>query len=128
MKAMVPIEAAAGTLRVTEAYDCVEGEGKTAGARTFLVRLSGCNLRCWWCDSKYSSFDESEAVEIPWFDLIKTANRDAVAWLSITGGEPTWRSKAELESLARLCREAGDAGLKVKIETNGLALPAELQD
>lgn len=121
-----PIPAPAGSLRVTERYLCVEGEGRSLGAATFLVRLSGCDLRCWWCDSKQSSFREDEARNVPWRKILAEARASRAAWLSLTGGEPTWRGPAELRSLASLCRGARRAGMQVKVETNGLRSPAQL--
>ncbi len=122
----VPIEARPGCLRVTETYLCLEGEGVSLGCPTFLVRLSGCNLRCWWCDSKFSSFDESEARELGWEALRDMALESGAGWVSFTGGEPTFRGGGEMESLALLCRALRGAGRKVKVETNGLLLPAAL--
>ena len=126
MKILSPLPAAKGTLRVTEAYACIEGEGRTAGAKTWLLRLSGCNLRCWWCDSKYSSFDESEAKEIGVKEIIKQANKELLPWLSVTGGEPTFRAADEMQSLAELLNAAQEAGMKTKLESNGLAFPSLL--
>jgi 7-carboxy-7-deazaguanine synthase len=121
-----PVPAPAGTLRVTERYLCVEGEGGTLGAATFLLRLSGCDLRCWWCDSKFSSFREDEAQALPWRQLADEAVASGAAWASLTGGEPTWRGGPELRSLAAFCRRLKRAGLKVKVESNGRRLPAAL--
>lgn len=121
-----PIAARPGMLRVTEQYLCVEGEGRTLGALTWLLRLSGCDLRCWWCDSKQSSFREDEARERPWRSVLKAALASGAGWLSLTGGEPTWRGPAELRSLAALCRAARRQGLRIKVESNGLRLPPEL--
>jgi 7-carboxy-7-deazaguanine synthase len=114
-------------LRVTEAYLCLEGEGQTLGCPTFLIRLSGCNLRCWWCDSKFSSFREDEARELGWESLRDQALASGAAWVSLTGGEPTWRTDGELEDLARLCAAWRGAGRKVKVETNGLLFPRQLE-
>jgi 7-carboxy-7-deazaguanine synthase len=122
-----PLPAKPGFLRVTEHYLCLEGEGRTLGAATYLIRLSGCNLRCWWCDSKFSSFREDEAKELPWKKLATAALASGAAWVSFTGGEPTWRGEKELDSLARLCRALRKGGLKVKVETNGLLLPGNLK-
>lgn len=83
-------------------------------------------MRCWWCDSKFSSFDESEAQDQPWDALRDAALASGARWASFTGGEPTFRSEAELDSLARLCRALRVNGLKVKVETNGLILPDAL--
>lgn len=122
-----PLAAKAGALRVTERYLCLEGEGRTLGAATFLIRLSGCDLRCWWCDSKFSSFREDEAREVPWQTLLKEALASGAAWASFTGGEPTWRTPAELASLARLCRGLKRAGLQIKVESNGRRWAQELE-
>jgi 7-carboxy-7-deazaguanine synthase len=114
-------------LRVTEHYACFEGEGSTLGACTYLVRLSGCDLRCWWCDSKQPSFREDEAKETEPAALERAALASGAAWVSFTGGEPTWRPDSELRALAGLARRLRRAGLKVKVESNGRRLPKALQ-
>lgn len=119
--------AKAGCLKVTEHYLCQEGEGSTLGALTYLIRLSGCNLRCHWCDSKQSSFYDDEEKMITATMLQAAALQSAATWVSFTGGEPTWRSAAELKTLALLCRSLRRAGRKIKIETNGLLLPPILK-
>jgi 7-carboxy-7-deazaguanine synthase len=121
-----PRPAPAGHLRVTESYLCLEGEGSTLGATTYLIRLSGCNLRCWWCDSKFSSFREDEARPVAWKDLLSLALASGAAWVSFTGGEPTWRGREELKAMAGLCAALRKAGRKIKVETNGLLLPGLL--
>jgi organic radical activating enzyme len=115
-----------GVVRVTEHYACVEGEGSTLGALTYLVRLSGCDLRCWWCDSKFSSFREDEARELPPAELEAAALASGAGWVSFTGGEPTWRGPAELKALAGLARRLRRQGLQVKVESNGRRLPSAL--
>jgi organic radical activating enzyme len=122
-----PRPARPGQLKVTEHYLCEEGEGSTLGALTYLVRLSGCNLRCWWCDSKQSSFYDDEEKMVAAGAIEKAALKSSAAWVSFTGGEPSWRGKAEIRTLALLCRRLRRAGRKIKIETNGLLLPAELK-
>lgn len=121
-----PSSAKPGCLKVTEQYLCDEGEGSTLGAKTWLVRLSGCNLRCWWCDSKQSSFfdDEEKMVRASAVEL--AALKSGAAWVSFTGGEPTWRSEAELRTLGALCARLRKKGLKVKFESNGLLAPEAL--
>ena len=121
-----PKEAAKGCLKVTEHYLCEEGEGSTLGALTYLVRLSGCNLRCWWCDSKQSSFYDDEEKMVPAAAIEKAALKSKAPWVSFTGGEPTWRSEAELKTLAALCARLRRGGRKIKIETNGLLAPPAL--
>ena len=121
-----PKPAKAGCLKVTEHYACIEGEGGTLGSVTYLVRLSGCNLRCWWCDSKQSSFFDDEEKMLPAPQLKAAALASGAHWVSFTGGEPTWRSPAELKTLASLCKALRAKGCKIKIESNGLILPDEL--
>ncbi|HTB21300.1 MAG TPA: radical SAM protein [bacterium] len=115
-----------GALRVTEHYGCFEGEGSTLGASTWLIRLSGCDLRCWWCDSKQSSFREDEARDTDPRALEAAALASGAAWVSFTGGEPTWRGAAELKALASLCRRLRRRGMKVKVESNGRRMPKEI--
>jgi hypothetical protein len=120
------LPALSGALRVTEHYVCTEGEGSTLGALTYLVRLSGCDLRCWWCDSKFSSFREDEAQEVLPAALETAAMASGAGWASFTGGEPTWRGAAELKALAGLARRLRGQGLKIKVESNGRRLPKAL--
>jgi organic radical activating enzyme len=119
--------ARSGCLKVTEHYLCEEGEGRTLGALTYLVRLSGCNLRCWWCDSKQSSFYDDEEKMVPAERIFRDAMKSGASWVSFTGGEPAWRSQAELKTLARLCIRLKKSGKRIKIETNGLQDPVELK-
>ncbi len=121
-----PQPAKAGHARVTERFVCVEGEGRTLGALTFLTRLSGCDLRCWWCDSKQSSFFEDEARQIPIAVLEREALASGAAWISLTGGEPTFRGADEAKALAKLLGRLRQRGMKVKVETNGRQIPAWL--
>lgn len=115
-----------GALRVTEHYACFEGEGRTLGAGTWLIRLSGCDLRCWWCDSKQSSFRETESRDTDPVALESAVLESGAAWVSLTGGEPTWRGPGELKALASLCRRLRAKGLRVKLETNGRRIPQAL--
>lgn len=118
----------AGHLRVTEHYLCAEGEGRTLGASTYLVRLSGCDLRCSWCDSKFSSFYDDEERQVSALAIEAVARKSGAAWVSFTGGEPTYRSGEELSTLAALAKRLRKRGLKVKVESNGRRLPVELKD
>lgn len=123
-----PREAKAGHLRVTEHYLCAEGEGGTVGALTYLVRLSGCDLRCSWCDTKFSSFYDDEEQQVAAAAIEQAALKSGAAWVSLTGGEPTFRSDAELKTLAALAGHLRRQGLKVKVESNGRRLPALLRN
>ena len=90
-----------GHLRLTERFFCLEGEGLLMGTPCFLIRFSGCNLRCTWCDSKHSSWHDHvftvSSVEEVFADLVKVPG-----WVSYTGGEPLWRQENELRAFARL--------------------------
>ena len=116
-----------GHLRVTEHYLCAEGEGRTLGALTYLVRLSGCDLRCSWCDSKFSSFYDDEERQVSATVIEAAALKSGASWVSFTGGEPTYRSSDELKTLAGLAQRLRKQGLKVKVESNGRRLPAVLR-
>ncbi len=97
-------------MRVTEIFTDIEGEGTEAGVPTLFVRLTGCNLRCSWCDTKYSY---TGGVEMPVSCVAGVINKSPIKRVSITGGEPLLQKKEVLE-LMRLCR-----GKKFNIETNG---------
>ena len=125
--ALLPVPKA-GHLRVTEHYLCAEGEGRTLGALTYLVRLSGCDLRCSWCDSKFSSFYDDEERQISAAAIEGAALKSGAAWVSFTGGEPTYRSGDELKTLAASMKRLRAKGLKVKVESNGRRLPAPLRN
>lgn len=94
-------------LRVNEIFDSIEGEGKRAGELATFIRLTGCNLRCSYCDSTYAFAEgELETVE----DIL---NQIRYPNVTITGGEPL------LQDLHPLLQWTGNR--HVNIETNGSA-------
>jgi 7-carboxy-7-deazaguanine synthase len=98
-------------LKITEIFHSLQGEADTVGIPTVFVRLTGCPLRCQYCDTAYA-FHGGE-----WWDLdaILARVRELGAhYVCVTGGEPL-AQKSCLELLTRLC----DAGLRVSIETSG---------
>jgi 7-carboxy-7-deazaguanine synthase len=107
-------DARPGTLPVSETFFSVQGEGVLTGVPSWFVRLSGCNLRCAWCDTPYASWTpESTARAID--ALVREAtSRPAFAHAVVTGGEPMMFALA-----ADLCRRLSEAGLHVTIETAG---------
>lgn len=102
-----------GSLLVAETFVSVQGEGKLAGAPSWFVRLSGCNLRCRWCDTKYASWNpegEQRTVE----SLLEEAGASGVTHAVVTGGEPMI-----FEGVGGLTRGLAERGMHVTIETAG---------
>jgi len=98
-------------LRVTEIFHSIQGESSHAGRPCAFVRLTGCNLRCRWCDSEYT-FTGGEKMSIDTIvDQVKGYGCNLV---EITGGEPLAQSES-LEMIQRFC----DEGFEVLIETSG---------
>ncbi len=98
-------------LRITEIFYSLQGESRTAGMPTVFIRLTGCPLRCGYCDTTYA-FQGGEWMEIATI-LDKVAEFSA-RFVTVTGGEPL-AQKDCLELLSRLC----DAGYEVSLETSG---------
>lgn len=99
------------TLRVSEIFHSIQGESTRAGLPTTFVRLTGCPLRCVWCDTEYA-FTGGEAMTVAAImDRIEAIGCRTVC---VTGGEPL-AQKASLALLATLC----DAGYSVSLETSG---------
>ena len=107
------------TLRITEIFHSLQGESKTVGIPTVFVRLTGCPLRCQYCDTAYA-FDGGELIEL---DVIKAALEEVGCdYVTVTGGEPLAQPNCLL-LLELLC----DAGYNVSLETSG-AMPIEKVD
>jgi 7-carboxy-7-deazaguanine synthase len=101
----------AATLRVSEIFHSIQGESTRIGLPTVFVRLTGCPLRCVWCDTEYA-FAGGEALPLDTI-LARVAALDCPT-VCVTGGEPL-AQKAAAELLRRLC----DAGYSVSLETSG---------
>lgn len=100
-------------LPVAETFTSIQGEGKLAGVPSWFVRVSGCNLRCAWCDTPYASWRPetgTRAVD----DLVKEGAASGVRHAVITGGEPMI-----FPQIGALTRELGAAGMHTTIETAG---------
>lgn len=98
-------------LRITEIFHSLQGEAARAGLPTVFVRLTGCPLRCVWCDTTYS-FTGGEAASVESV-LAEVANYP-VSQVCVTGGEPLAQKEC-LPLLSALC----DAGYDVSLETSG---------
>lgn len=106
--------ATAPRLRITEIFRSLQGEADTAGWPTTFVRLTGCPLRCTYCDSAYA-FGGGEWQSLD--DIEARVAGYGTQRVCVTGGEPL-AQKTCLALLTRLC----DAGYRVSLETSG-ALP-----
>lgn len=98
-------------MRITEIFFSIQGESTHTGRPCVFVRLTGCNLRCTWCDSEYT-FTGGERMSLD--DVIARVQGYGCKLVEITGGEPL--AQAEVFPLIeRLC----DDGFEVLIETSG---------
>lgn len=112
-------QAAAERLRITEIFHSIQGEADAIGWRTVFVRLTGCPLRCVWCDTEYS-FYGGDWREID--DIVAEVASHGARHVCVTGGEPLAQKRC-LILLTRLC----DVGHDVSLETSG-ALDVSLVD
>ncbi|QGZ31873.1 7-carboxy-7-deazaguanine synthase QueE [Stutzerimonas stutzeri] len=99
------------TLRITEIFYSLQGETRTSGLATVFVRLTGCPLRCQYCDTAYA-FSGGETV--PLETILERVASYAPRYVCVTGGEPLAQPNC-LPLLRRLC----DAGYQVSLETSG---------
>jgi 7-carboxy-7-deazaguanine synthase len=108
-----PSEAGASLarVRVTEIFLSLQGEAAQVGWPTVFIRLTGCPLRCRWCDTEYS-FSGGETMPVD--RLLQTVNGYGVRHVCVTGGEPLAQPGC-LVLLQGLC----DRGLSVSLETSG---------
>jgi 7-carboxy-7-deazaguanine synthase len=98
-------------LRINEIFHSLQGEADAVGFPTVFVRLTGCPLRCGYCDTEYA-FHNGD-----WFDLdaiLETVRGYGARYVCVTGGEPLAQPNC-LKLLQRLC----DAGFQVSLETSG---------
>lgn len=94
--------------RVNEIFYSLQGEGRFTGTPAVFLRMSGCNLRCSFCDTLHESFSSMSAQ-----DILDEISRFPARTVIITGGEPT------LQLDAPLCHALHDAGWRIHLETNG---------
>ena len=98
-------------LRVTEIFRSIQGESTHAGRPCTFVRLTGCPMRCVWCDSEYT-FAGGEHVALE--SVLTQVRAFGCNLVEVTGGEPL-AQKSAFELIRRLC----DEGYEVLIETGG---------
>ncbi len=75
------------TMRVAELFHSIQGEGKLVGTPSVFVRASGCNLRCTWCDTPYTSW-EPEGPDVAVGDIVRQVEAFGTSHVVLTGGEP----------------------------------------
>ena len=101
----------ADRLRITEIFCSLQGEARAAGWPTVFVRLTGCPLRCGYCDTAYA-FHGGEWRDID--AIVDEVKSHGVRHVCVTGGEPLAQKRC-ITLLSRLC----DAGFDVSLETSG---------
>jgi 7-carboxy-7-deazaguanine synthase len=99
------------SLRIHEIFFSLQGEASRVGLPTVFVRLTGCPLRCGYCDTAYA-FQGGETLELD--EILKRVASYGAKQVTVTGGEPL-AQKDCLPLLSRLC----DAGYDVSLETGG---------
>lgn len=99
------------TLRITEIFYSLQGETRTAGLPTVFVRLTGCPLRCQYCDTAYA-FSGGQIMSLD--EIVERVAQYKPRYVCVTGGEPLAQPNC-LPLLERLC----DAGYEVSLETSG---------
>ena len=98
-------------LRVNELFVSIQGESSYSGVPCFFIRLTGCPLRCIWCDTEYA-FHEGEQYSIK--DLVSKAKESGCKFVEVTGGEPL-AQKGTIKLLESLL----DENFEVLLETSG---------
>jgi len=104
-------------LPINELFESLQGEGVLAGVPSVFVRTSGCNLRCWFCDSYHTSWEPTHS----WMGLDEIVGRVAefdADHVVLTGGEPLIHDEA-----VALIERLSDRGYHVTVETNGTIAP-----
>jgi len=107
-------------LRITEIFHSIQGESTHAGRPCTFVRLTGCPMRCVWCDSEYT-FSGGEHFSVD--DVLKQVRAFGGPLVEITGGEPLAQKEAQT-LIQRLC----DESFEVLIETGGYFSTEALDD
>jgi 7-carboxy-7-deazaguanine synthase len=98
-------------MRVAEMFYSIQGEGKLSGVPSGFVRVSGCNLRCVWCDTPYASW-EPQGGEVSVSEILERLNEWPTRHVVITGGEPMI-----MPQIAPLCEALKSGNFHVTIET-----------
>ena len=104
------------SVRLTEIFHSLQGEARTVGRPTVFVRLTGCPLRCTYCDTAYA-FEGGKQYSLD--SILAQVAEHSADYVTVTGGEPL-AQPAAIQLMQRLC----DAGYQVSLETGG-AMPID---
>jgi len=96
---------------ITEIFNSIEGEGRRAGQTATFIRLTGCNLRCTYCDTVYS-YENGAITSLG--EIIETYKKAGIPRVTLTGGEPLAHQGVET-----LIQTLLEQGAEINIETNG---------
>lgn len=111
MEAAAEVDLASLRLRVAEIFHSLQGEGDASGWRTVFIRLTGCPLRCVWCDTEYA-FHGGQWHSMA--DILAETARFEARHVCVTGGEPLAQKRCPI-----LLRALCDRGYEVSLETSG---------
>src|SRR5881394_3201980 len=100
-------------MRIAEIYASLQGEGLLTGTPSVFVRTTGCNLRCWFCDTPYTSW-QPEGEQRSWESVRDEVLTRDVEHVVITGGEPMLQ-----RDVVPLSRALAEQGRLITIETAG---------
>jgi 7-carboxy-7-deazaguanine synthase len=103
------------TLKINEIFYSLQGEGLRQGEPTLFIRLSGCNLNCTFCDTKYA-WEKGRHMSLEQIrdSVVSLKKRHLFSWICLTGGEPLLQ---DIRPLARILKEEG---YKIQLETNAV--------
>ena len=110
-KSEVDANSSASRLRITEIFYSLQGESRTSGYATVFIRLTGCPLRCEYCDTAYA-FKGGEWYSFA--DILAEVKKYNTKYITVTGGEPLAQNRC-VNLLQLLC----DEGYEVSLETSG---------
>jgi len=98
-------------MKVCEIFASIQGESSYAGMPCTFIRLTGCNLRCSYCDTSYAYYEGRELTED---EILREVHRANINLVEITGGEPLLQNDVQ-----HLIKKLLDSGYTVLVETNG---------